>query len=65
MKILQFDDFSMFIDMYGIKFKQAGFEYVGYEHPLVKGDPIDLVLQEKPDVIITDIIHPGMDGLTF
>ncbi|MDP2749472.1 MAG: response regulator [Nanoarchaeota archaeon] len=64
-KILHFDDEEMLRNMYEVKFKQAGFEYVAYEHPLVKGDPIELVLEEKPDVIITDIIHPKMDGFTF
>jgi DNA-binding response OmpR family regulator len=66
MKILFFDDDEMLRNMYAIKFKQAGFEYVGYEYPTVTGDPIELVLKEKPDLISTDIIHPGkLSGFDF
>ena len=66
MKILFFDDDEFLRNMYEVKLKQAGFAFAGYEHPTVAGNPIELVLREKPDLISTDIIHPGgLDGFEF
>jgi two-component system chemotaxis response regulator CheY len=65
MKILQFEPEEMLRNMYEAKLKNSGFEFVGLENPLAQGDPITLVLQEKPDLIITDLHMPNMDGFSL
>lgn len=61
-KILHFEDERMLRDMYGTKFRMYGFEFAGYDSPTK--DPVSLVLKEKPDLIIMDIIMPISDGFT-
>ncbi|MFA6272457.1 MAG: response regulator [Patescibacteria group bacterium] len=59
-KILHFEDDKFLTGMYAIKFKKVGFEYVNYENPTK--DPASIVKNEKPDLIIMDVIMPIMDG---
>lgn len=66
MKILHFDDEPMLTGMYGVKMGQYDFDYKVYN--IVPSDPeemINLVLSENPDLIVSDIIRPNMDGFTF
>jgi len=60
-KILLVDDDKFLIDMYSLKFTQAGFEVsaaFGAEEALAK-------LKEgfAPDAILLDVVMPGMSGI--
>lgn len=61
-KILHFEDDTFLRSMYQAKFEQLGFDCAGYDSPTL--DPVPLVLKEKPDLIIMDIIMPISDGFT-
>ena len=62
-KILHFEDEEMLANIYSTKLKQLGFDYKFYLHPpKTEQELISLVLTEKPDLIIMDIIMPVMDG---
>ncbi len=60
-KILLVDDDRFLLDMYAIKFAKSGYE-------VKTADATDAALQiirggYVPDVILTDVVMPGMDGL--
>ena len=60
-KILIFEDDSFLANIYGVKFREGGFEvkrYDNYDNPFV----VDVVVKEKPDIIYCDIIMPGING---
>lgn len=62
-KILHFEDFEPFRIMYEIEIVKAGFSYNGYCNPPAdKNELVALVLKEKPNLIIMDIIMPEIDG---
>ena len=62
-KILHFEDESYIAEMYGLLFKQGGFDYRHFPNPpATANELVDLVLREKPDLIIMDIMMPMMDG---
>lgn len=61
MKILLVDD-----DITLVKAIRRSFESLGYEVVVCyEGGPVlDVIEQEKPDIVILDIMLPGKDGLT-
>ena len=64
-KILHFEDEQILASMYKVVFEREGIDYKNYQSPPDnEKDLIDLVLDEKPDLIIMDIIMPKMDGYT-
>lgn len=60
-KILLVDDDSFLLDMYSLKFKKAGVEVSAVSSSINALDK--LRAGEKYDVILLDIIMPGMDGM--
>lgn len=59
-KILYFEDDTVLAGMIRVILERAGFEVVWNENPPT--NPVELVLQEKPDLIFTDTLMPKMDG---
>ncbi len=59
-KLLHFEDDAFLLGIYAAKFRTKGFDVASYENP--SSDPVSIVLKEKPDLIIMDIIMPVMDG---
>jgi two-component system, OmpR family, response regulator len=59
-KILIIDDDSFLLDMYSLKFSQSNFEVT----TALGGDDAYLKLKNglSPDIILLDIVMPGMDG---
>lgn len=63
-KILHFEDDLFIGDFFAKGFNAKGFEYKNYLCPPEKTkELIDLVLSEKPDLIVMDIIMPVMNGI--
>lgn len=63
-RILHFEDNKMLSDMYQVAFVRHGFEYKNYEYPPENQEElVGLVLAEKPDLIVMDILMPVMDGI--
>ena len=55
----------MLADMYRQKMTAHGYKYVHYEFPPAsKGELIDLILTEKPDLILMSMMMQYMDGFT-
>lgn len=62
-KILLIDDDKFLLDMYAIKFSKAGYEVKTADST---DGGIKLVRDGfVPDVMLVDIVMPGMDGLDF
>jgi CheY-like chemotaxis protein len=60
-KIMIVDDDTFLLDMYGLKFKNKGFDV----HAFLKSEEALAQLKEGnvPDIIILDIIMPKLDGI--
>lgn len=58
-KILLIEDNEFILDMYKIKFEQEGYIVFISENGL---DGINLAKQEKPDLILLDLVMPKIDG---
>ena len=60
-KILIVDDDSFLLNMYSLKFEKAGYEVVTASN----GTDALAKLKEgmKPDMLVFDVIMPGMDGI--
>lgn len=58
-KILIIDDDPFIVDMYVLKFKEQGFQI-----DIAKNgkDGLQKIGEYKPDVVLLDIVMPGMDG---
>jgi DNA-binding response OmpR family regulator len=59
MKILIVDDDEFLLEMYALKFKEAGFEL---DVARTGKDAIDKAHTFVPDIVLLDIVLPEMDG---
>ena len=62
-KILIVDDDNFLLDMYSLKFSKASFEVLAAPGAQAALDKIKAGF--NPDVILLDIVMPGMDGFEF
>lgn len=60
-KILLVEDDKMISNMYQTKLKQEGYEIVTAEDGSAA---LDMAVQEKPDIILLDVILPQLDGFS-
>lgn len=58
--ILHFDDDTRLTTKCAALFQDEGYVYISYTSP--GDDPVGIVVHEKPDVILMDVVMPGMDG---
>lgn len=61
-KILLVEDDLTLIDMYKMKFVEEGFDVFVSSNGV---DAIELAKKELPDIVLLDIILPGMDGFAI
>jgi len=62
-KVMIIDDDKFLLDMYSLKFSEAGFDVTACEGPEVALTKAKEGF--KPDIALVDIIMPGMDGFTL
>jgi CheY-like chemotaxis protein len=62
-KVMLIDDDTFLLDMYAVKFKNNGWDVRSCEN----AEAALKVLRDGyvPDIMLTDIIMPGMDGIEF
>ena len=58
--IFAVDDSAMMLKLYQKKLHTLGFTPVVYQNPLIA---VDAILKKKPDLVITDLNMPEIDGL--
>lgn len=58
-KILHFDDDHYLTEIYKAKFIEVGFDYKIFG---TYNNLLEIVVKEKPDLIICDIVMPDIDG---
>lgn len=58
-KILLVDDDEFLLDMYSMKFKEAGFNI---DIASSGQDALDKLVRKSYDIILLDIVMPGVDG---
>lgn len=59
-KVLLVDDDRFLLDMYSLKFKKSG---IDIETCSSSAKALERIQQDQYDIILLDIIMPGMDGL--
>ena len=60
-KVILIDDDEMLLEMYRVKFTQKGCEMI----TALDGEQgLALIKEQKPDLIILDILMPKVDGIT-
>ena len=62
-KILIVDDDKFLLNMYVMKFAKSGMDAEAISDPIEALDKIRAGF--KPDIILTDMIMPGLDGIEF
>lgn len=58
-KVLLVDDEPAIIKVFGIKLRSSGYEVVTAVNGI---EALDKVISEKPNIMLLDVIMPGMDG---
>lgn len=63
-KIMLIDDDKFLLDMYSLKFKNAGYEVQGFVDP---NEALEKIREGffEPDIVLFDIIMPGVGGWGF
>lgn len=61
--IVLVDDDSFLLDMYTLKFKKNGYDVNGFTRPQEAIEKLKEGL--KPQIILFDVVMPGIDGWTF
>lgn len=59
-KILIVDDDKFLLDIYSLKFKSGGFEI---DTAFDGEDALKKIREAAPDILLLDIVMPGMDGI--
>lgn len=59
-KILIVDDDKFLLDIYSLKFKSGGFEI---DTAFGGEDALKKIREAAPDILLLDIVMPGMDGI--
>jgi two-component system, OmpR family, alkaline phosphatase synthesis response regulator PhoP len=60
-KVLLVEDDQMILSMYETKLKQAGYFVITADNG---ADGLRMALEEKPDIILLDVILPQLDGFS-
>lgn len=61
-KILLIEDDPTLIEMYNLKFQESGYKVSNSTSGV---DGLELAKKVKPDIILLDVILPGMDGFAI